>query len=88
MHHRFWFWTALAASAILFIFAGTPVLAASSFTSIYDFQPETSPPLAPLVADSAGNFYGVAAGPGAKTAPIPVSSSSSPLPRRKVEAGP
>jgi uncharacterized repeat protein (TIGR03803 family) len=66
MHHRFWFRTALAALALVSIFAGTPVLAASSYTNLYNFQPETSTPLGPLVADSAGNFYGVAAGPGAE----------------------
>ncbi|MGA9353240.1 MAG: choice-of-anchor tandem repeat GloVer-containing protein [Terriglobales bacterium] len=67
MHHKVFLHTALAALAIVFIFAGTPVLAASSYTNIYNFQPETSTPLGPLVADSAGNFYGVAAGPGAET---------------------
>jgi hypothetical protein len=67
MHHRFWLRTALAALALVSIFAGTPVLAATSYTNIYNFQPETTSPLSPLVADSAGNFYGVAAGPGADT---------------------
>jgi hypothetical protein len=66
MQQRFWFRTALAAFALVAIFAGTPVLAASSYTNLYNFQPETSTPLSPLVADSVGNFYGVAAGPGAE----------------------
>jgi uncharacterized repeat protein (TIGR03803 family) len=65
MHDRFWFRTALAALALVSIFRA-PVLAATSYTNIYNFQPETPNPLAPLVEDSAGNFYGVAAGPGAE----------------------
>ena len=66
MHHRFWFRTALAALAFASIFAVTPMFAVSSYTNLYNFQPDTSTPLGPLVEDSAGNFYGVAAGPGAE----------------------
>ena len=66
MYRRDLVLNALVAFALLFICAGTPALAASSYTNIYNFQPGTSTPLAPLVADSVGNFYGVAAGPGAE----------------------
>ena len=66
MYRRELFLNALATFVLLFTFAGTQALGATSYTTVYNFQPETTSPLAPLVADSAGNFYGVAAGPGAE----------------------
>jgi len=68
MYHSSFFPNATAALALLCIvgFACAPALAASSYTTVYNFQPDNPGPFSPLVADSAGNFYGVAAGPGAE----------------------
>ena len=88
MHHRFWFRTALAALALVSIFAGTPVLAASSYTNLYNFQPDTSNPLGPLVEDSAAISMVSLPARAPKTAPITVSLSSCPLPPKKAAVGP
>jgi uncharacterized repeat protein (TIGR03803 family) len=67
MQHGRWFSNALANFAFLFIFAGTPLLAATSYTTIFNLQPQSQEPFAPLVADSAGNLYGVTGVPGGGT---------------------
>jgi uncharacterized repeat protein (TIGR03803 family) len=60
MSHRCRFFQVLAELvALLPILAASQALAAASFTTFYNFQPNAAEPLTGLVADSAGNLYGV-----------------------------